>query len=240
MITGGVGGRVVLVVEEVELVVTRVVLVVLELDVLDDELEELLELDELLLEDELLDDELLLDELLDDELVVLARSTSGPAAWQWDCARMTSSTGVPGMGEGMSVRCTALTVIDVLPGVVAVAGTLLMICSLRIAEPSPRGRVIGVFAAGVVSNVLRPTRPLAIWTLPTDPSPFDVHWLEMTSAMSPAPAAPTCTPATSAKLDANPKWLMPVTLPPWLAARNAEMARMPGRFTGIDELSIGP
>jgi hypothetical protein len=179
---------------DVELVVDDdvdvVVGAVVEEVVLDVE-ELVLDVEEVVVEDE---DE---DDVDVDVEVVVTTFTSGPVALHLDSARMISNTGRPTPWTGgRSSRWTPRTMMLVFPGV------LLTICSFRMAVRTP-GMVTTVLAAGVCSRGVPPRAALTRLMEPVEPSPFDVHVLEMASAVR--ALLPTTTLATLAELVAKPE-----------------------------------
>lgn len=166
------------------------------------------------------------------ELVVLDALTSGPVALQRDSARVMSNTGRPGSATGgSSIRWTPRTMMLVFPGV------LLTICSLRMAVRTP-GTVTTVFAAGVWTSGLPPSVALTRLIEPVDPSPLDVHVLEMAVAVS--ALAPTTTSATLAELVEKPAWLSPATFPPCVDALSTPVLSTVGMEMGTELPVIGP
>src|SRR5207245_4762312 len=118
------------------------------------------------------------------------------------------------------------------------------ICSLSVTVMAPRRSIVvlgGGFAFTGDPATVRPTRVEE----PDDPSPFEVHWEEMTSAVRSglppregARALRSVAPATWAELVEVP--LCEPRLVPWVLTLRRPVVSTPGRFTFTSESVTGP
>src|SRR5947207_9430400 len=148
---------------------------------------------------------------------------------------MTSPVAIP---SRLSRTWTAFTVMLVSPGEPET------ICSLSVTVMAPSTSIV-VFGAGFTATGDPATETPTRVEEPDDPSPFEVHWEEMTSAVSSglppregASALSKVAPATWAELVEVP--LCDPKLVPWVLTFSRPVVSTPGRFTFASESVTGP
>src|SRR5947209_14291793 len=148
---------------------------------------------------------------------------------------MTSPVAIP---SRLSRTWTAFTVILASPG------ESFTICSLSVTVMAPSTSIV-VFGGGLTLIGDPATESPTRFEEPDDPSPFEVHWEEMTSAVRSglppregARALRSVAPASWAELVDVP--LCEPRLEPWVLTLRRPVVSTPGRFTFTSESVTGP